>query len=140
MTTSYNEIYSLFLSKIEDYEIHEKLKTQYEFAQEILFDFLRSSIPKFTYSIKNLSNRDDVLFQFNLQLSDIEKEILATLMVVEYLSPKILREEYLESGLGSKDYRNFSPAKQLETMTKLRESFKAEANSLMIEYYYRQGF
>ncbi|MFO1442804.1 hypothetical protein KDN24_06195 [Bacillus sp. Bva_UNVM-123] len=104
-----------------------------------MFDFLKSAIPKFTYSVKDLSNRDDILLQFNFILSEIEKEILATLMVVEYLSPKILRDEFLESRLGSKDYREFSPANQLKELKDLRKIFKDEANLLMIEYYYRQG-
>ncbi len=139
MTTSYELIYSIFLGKIEDFDIKEQLELEYDIAQELLFDFLRSAIPKFTYSIKDLSNRDDLFNQFNLVLNDMEKEILATLMVVEYLSPKILKDELLENHLGSKDYRIFSPANQLKEVRELRESFKSEANSLMVEYYYRQG-
>jgi hypothetical protein len=139
LTTSYESIYSSFLGKIEDYDIQKRLELEFEFAQEMLHDFLKSAIPKFTYSIKDLSDRDDTLLQFNLTLTDMEKEILATLMVVEYLSPKILRDELLENHLGSKDYRTFSPANQIKEVRELRESFKSEANSLMIEYYYRQG-
>lgn len=137
--TQYSEIYALFLGKIEDYDIKNKLQVDFEFVNELLYDFLKSAIPKFTYSVKDLSNRDDVLMQFKFQLNDMEKEILSTLMVVEYLSPKILRDELLEDKLGSKDFRIFSPANQLKETRELRESFKNEANLLMIEYYYRQG-
>lgn len=137
--TAYEEIYARFLGKIEDYEIQEKLQLEYEFVQELLYDFLKSSIPKFTYSVKDLSNRDDTLLQFNIQLTDMEQEILSTLMVVEYLSPKILRDELLEDKLGSKDFRIFSPANLLKEVRELRQTFKSEANSLMIEYYYRNG-
>nr|BDD47809.1 hypothetical protein 10 [Bacillaceae bacterium] len=137
--TTFEEVYSRFLGKIEDYEIHEKLQLDYEFAQELLLDFLKSAIPKFTYSTKDLSNRDDVLLKFNIQLTEMEKEILSTLMVVEYLSPKVLKEEYFASRLGSKDYREYSPANMLKEAREVRKSFKSEANSLMIEYYYRQG-
>ena len=137
--TTFEDVYSYFLGKIEDYEIQEKLQLDYEFAQELLYDFMKSAIPKFTYSTKDLSDRDETLLKFNIELTDMEKEILSTLMVVEYLSPKVLKEEYFESRLGSKDYREFSPANQLKEVRELRESFKREANSLMIEYYYRQG-
>lgn len=136
--TTYDEIYELFLSKIEDYEIHQKLVVEIDFVKEMMFDFLRSAIPKFTYVTKDLSERDDSLNQFNNILTDMEKEILAILMVVEYLSPKIIRDEYIESRLGSKDYREFSPANQLKVLMDLRQNFINEANSLMIEYYYRQ--
>lgn len=137
--TTYDEIFGLFLSKVEDFEIQNKLQMEIDFAKEMLFDFLRSAIPKFTYSTKDLSNRDDTLLQFNIALTDMEKEILSTLMVVEYLSPKIIRDEYLESYLGSKDYKTFSPANLLKELKDLRKTFKDEANSLMVEYYYRQG-
>ncbi|WP_409971652.1 hypothetical protein [Bacillus sp. Bva_UNVM-123] len=137
--TTYDNVYELFLSKVEDFELQKKLELELNFANEVMFDFLKSAIPKFTYSVKDLSNRDDILLQFNFILSEIEKEILATLMVVEYLSPKILRDEFLESRLGSKDYREFSPANQLKELKDLRKIFKDEANLLMIEYYYRQG-
>jgi len=138
--TPYSEVYAYFLGKIEDYEIHQKLQLDYEFAQELLYDFLKSSIPKFTYSTKDLSDRDDLLQQFNITLTEMEKEILSTLMVVEYLSPKILRDELLEERLGSKDFKLFSPANQLKEVRELRQTFKDEANALMIEYYYRVGF
>lgn len=138
--TQFDEVYAIFLSKVDDYDIQKKLELDFDFAQELMFDFLKSAIPKFTYSTKDLSNRDSILLQFNLQLSDMEKEILGTLMVVEYLSPKILRDELLLDRLGSKDFRTFSPANLLKETRELRESFKSEANSLMVEYYYRQGF
>ncbi len=138
--TPYDEVYDLFLSKTDDYEIMKELKEDIDLGKEMLFDFLRSSIPKFTYSTKDLSDRDELLLQFNIDLSEMEKEILATLMVVEYLSPKILRSDLLENSLGSKDFKTFSPANQIKEIRELRQTFKDEANSLMVEYYYRQGY
>lgn len=137
--TTYEDVYSLFLSKIEDFDIKNTMELDYELGQELLNDFLKSSITKFTYCVKNLFDRDDNFGQFNIELSEMEKEILSTLMVVEYLSPKILRDELLENNLSSKDYRLFSPANQIKEVRELRELYKSEANSLMIEYYYRQG-
>lgn len=137
--TPYSSIFDLFLSKIEDYEIKNDILTDPDFANEILLGFLKSAIPKFTYSTKDLSDRDDTLLQFNIDLSSMEQEILSTLMVVEYLSPKILRTDLLENNLGSKDFRQYSPANQIKEVRELRESIKTEANSLMVEYYYRQG-
>lgn len=135
--TKFDEIYEIFISKIEDDNIRDYFINNYEFAQSILYDFLRSSISKFTYSKKDLHNRDEVLAQFNIELDDLEKEILATLMIIEYLSPKILRTELLEDRLGSKDFRQFAPQNLLKEVKSLRESFKSEANLLIMEYYYR---
>lgn len=137
--TSYDEIFDLFLNKINDYYIKNQIEINITFANEILLGYLKSAIPKFTYSTKELSKRDDSLFQFNIELNELEKEILSILMVVEYLSPKMLREEYLQNRLGSKDYTNFSPTNQLKQLRELKKDVISDANLLMIEYYYRQG-
>ncbi|KOS61438.1 hypothetical protein FJQ98_16685 [Lysinibacillus agricola] len=138
-STSYSDIFGLFLDKVNDYYIKNQLENNPVFADEILLGYLRSAIPKFTYSTKNLSNREDALFQFNICLSDMEKEILATLMIAEHLSPKIISEDYVYNKIGSKDYNQHSPANQLKQLLELRKGIIDEANLLMIEYYYRQG-
>lgn len=137
--TSYEEIYDLFLNKIHDYYIKNQIETNIDFAKDIMLGYLRSSIPKFSYCDVDLSNRDDTLNQFNVNLSDIEKEVLSILMVVEYLSPKMLREEFLQNRLGSKDYNSHSPSNQLNQLRELKKDVVNDANLLMTEYYYRQG-
>ncbi|MED4883904.1 hypothetical protein [Bacillus smithii] len=136
--TPYDEIYELFLSKIEDYALKNDLQNDLQFAKEKMFDWLKSAIPKFTYCTKDLSQRDEVNQAFTETLNDMEKEILSTLMVVEYLSPKVLRSEYFETYLGSKDFANYSPANQLKQVNNLKKSIKEEADSLMIQYYFMQ--
>lgn len=139
MPTSYSEVYNSFLSKIDDYYIKSQLQLDREFAEDMMLDYLKSATSKFTYSAKDLSKRDDVLQHFNEELTNMEVEILAMLMIAEYLSPKIVRDEFLENRLGSKDYSEFSPANQLKQLRELKKSIVDEVNVLMIEYYYRQG-
>lgn len=138
--TPYDDIYGMFLSKTEDYDIAKRISEDPDKGKELLLEFLVSAIPKFTYSIKNLSDRSDLSHQFNIYLSDLEKEILAVLMVVEYMSPKMLRSDLLENTLGSKDFKSWSPANQIKEIRAVRETYQREANSLMTEYYYRQGY
>lgn len=137
-STTYDEIYNLFLNKINDYFIKKQLETNLSFAKDILLGYLQSAIPKFTYCVKDLDDRDDVVSTFNIKLNSMEKEILSSLMVVEHLTPKIIRDEYLENRLGSKDYSEFSPANQLKQLRELKSEFVSSANTLMLEYYYRQ--
>ena len=136
--TTFNEIYNRFLSKIEDYDLLESLidEENSEAVTQELYGFLQSSIPKFTYGIDRLKDRNET--SFSNELTELEKEIVSTLMVIEYLSPKILRTEFLEQRLGSKDYRLFSPANQMKEVREIRESFKREANQLMTEYYFSE--
>lgn len=137
--TTYDEIYDRFLDKIHDYSINTQLENNIVFANSLLLGYLRSAIPRFTYCVKDLSKRNDTLLQFNICLSEREKEILSLLMVVEHLRPKILRDEYLVNRLGSKDYQEFSPSNQLKVLNDLQERLKDDANTLMLEYYYRES-
>ena len=151
MPTKFDEIYDIFLGKIEDYEILDiinKIREDFQddeqkiqnILSELFFIYLKSSINKFTDCTQDLSKRNDESFQFELSLTGMEIEILATLMVVEYLSPKVIRSENLESYLGSKDFRQYSPANQLKETRSLREAVQLEASSLILDYYYRSGY
>ena len=150
MPTKFDEIYDIFLGKIEDYDVLDtinEIQDQFngdeekiqEVLQELFFIYLRSATRKFTDCTQDLSLRDDNNYTFNIELTGMEIEILAALMVIEYLSPKIIRSETLESYLGSKDFRQYSPANQLKETKALRESIQTEASTLILDYYYRSG-
>lgn len=137
--TPYTSVFELFMSKINDQEMKSIYQNDSLFFQELLVDFLKSAIPKFTYCTQDLTLRDDITLKFNIELSEMEKEILAIFMLAEYYNPKINRDEYLLNRLGSKDYNQFSPSNQLAQLKDLRKIYLNEANLLMLEYYYRQG-
>lgn len=137
--TPYSKIFDVFMGKINDREMENMYKKDPLLFQKILVDFLKSALPKFTYCVKDLTDRDDNLLEFNMTLTQLEIEILAILMLAEYFNPKINRDEYLLNRLGSKDYSLFSPTNQLKELKDLRKVYINEANLLMIEYYYRQG-
>ena len=139
MTTTYDEVYGLFTPKIKDIYFRQQLEFNFEFAEILMLGYLKYAIPRFTYCVKNLSLRDDDTGRFEIELSDMEKEILATFMVASYLNPKINSDDYLLRQLGSKDYIQFSPNNQLKELKDLQKNTIDEANLLMIEYYYRQG-
>lgn len=137
--TTYAEIYDLFLSKISDFDLLEEYNVSPDNAEDELKGYLKSALPKFTYCSKDLFDRDDTLAQFNFTLSPMEQEIISIWMLAEYLSPKIFKTELLETNLGSKDFKLYSPANQIKEVRELKESIVKEVNLLMIEYYYRQG-
>ncbi|WP_235887836.1 hypothetical protein [Neobacillus paridis] len=130
MATSYQEIYERFTSKITDFYLSNLTDEE---AKEYFETFLKSSIIKFRYCNK-LSDRDEDLKQFNNDLTDEEKEILSILMIVEYLTPKLLTDELLKQTLNSKDYYLSSQANHIKEIRELRDKYQQEANSLMILY------
>ena len=133
MATSYSEIYSRFLPKITNYLFIDLPKEELE---DQLYTYLRSSIVKFRYCEK-LSKRDDLSQTFNETLTDEEQEILATLMSVEYLTPKLLTDELLQQRLSSKDYTLTSQANHIKEIRSLQDRYSKEAKDLMILYTYK---
>ncbi|AZV43721.1 hypothetical protein BAOM_3112 [Peribacillus asahii] len=130
MATSYQDIYARFLPKVTDYSY---LNLTNEEVEDNLETFMKSSIIKFRYCNK-LSDRDEAVNVFNENLTDEEQEILATLMCVEFLTPKLLTDDLLKQTLNSKDYSLYSQANHIKEIRQLRDIFQKEANNLMILY------
>lgn len=134
MATPYNDIYAYFLLKVNDYSFANMDQSDLE---DMLKDYLKVAVSKFApYSNVKL-DRDDTSNQFYNDLSDEEKNILATLMVVEYLQSKLLTSDLLQQMLSDKDYRIYSQANQIKELRLLYSQMKADAENLITKYSYR---
>ena len=132
MSTLYNIIDNSFLNKITD----DYLLGLYDGdLQDLIDGYRKSAIPKFK-QCKKLQDRDEELKQFNLTLTDEEVEILANLMVLEWLKPQINSIEVLKQTMSTKDYKTFSNANLLNSLIGLRKETLAEIDSLIISYTY----
>ena len=133
MATPFSEIYSRMLGKISDYSF---INLTIEELEDSLEPFLLTSCVKFKKCLTDLKDRDMVTKQFKIELTDEEEEILASLMIVEYLSPKIITSDLLQQSLSSKDYKIYSQANHIKEIKEIRKMYKEEANSLMMSYSY----
>lgn len=131
--TSFDEIYDVFLSQINDPDFLNEPN-----SDELMLRYLKNSIPKFNKSLKLLSDRTDT--EFNSDLTDTEILILGTLMVVEYCQPQIMTIENLRHAMSWKDYSFTSQANHITALVNLRDSKKKEANKLMLDYAYDNAF
>ena len=86
MATPYYKIYEKALSKITDYDL---ATIPNDDLQATLHGWLMSAISKFRKCKNDLSDRDDELGVFNVDLIDEEIEILALLIVSEWLEPQV---------------------------------------------------
>lgn len=138
MATPYIEIYEMFLRDIRNKKFIDLLTP--EELGDTLSDYLAEACDiHFKKCIVDLSDRDDGLEQFNAELSNEEKRILAKAMRIKWLSSNfIANEELLNSKLTTKDYNVFSPANQLTTLLNLEKEFKRELKSLITRYQYDQ--
>ena len=134
MPTPYSNIYDLFSGMNSDYEF---LSLSVEIQDEILEGWLLSAIGEFSDKCKvDLSDRDEILKQFNLSLSDKEKKVLAKLMICEWLSPKLYTLENLRNQLSSKDFSLFSPANLLKEIRTTHILATSTASRMIVAYSY----
>lgn len=132
--TSYETIYNRFLNKITSYRI---LELSDDDVQEMLLQWLNAAIPKFRRCKTDLSLRDDELLEFNNDLMENEIEILALLMVNEWLEPQINSELYVSQFYGGKEEKFFAQANHLEKLIELKKQNRYEVQKLMRDYAYQ---
>ena len=112
MATHVDEIFSRFLSQIEDESL---LEIDEEILEELMYDYLCKSIVDFNVCTKDLRINP----RTNEIVSDLEEDeaqILAFGMVMHYLTPKILREENLQQMVTSSDFSKLSNANMLNNV------------------------
>lgn len=134
MATPFSDIYDVFLGKITDFTFLSL--TIQEIEDNFLKGYLTSAIVDFKKCEKDLTDRDDGLSTFNIDLDGEEKEILAVLMIPKYLSPKIVTSELLKQHLSDKDFRIYSQANHLKELMDLFDKMTERANELIISYTY----
>ena len=133
MATSYEEIYNLASNKITDPEI--ALLSQ-EDIEELFHGYLISAIHKFRKCKNDLSNRDDESRQFNVDLLDVEKEILAILVAREWLQPQLYSALLTKQVFSDKEQKYYSQSSHISELRALDETLKIEAQKLSRDYTY----
>lgn len=134
--TKFSEIYTIFLSKIEDYSYSEMYE---EDLSELLRGFLMSAVSQFkSVCRKDLTNiikgHEDGEDFFAEELDDDEIEILALFMVVAHMDMNIVTEDNLTNFLNSRDYRQYSSANLIHRTKDIRLMYKHDAELAMISY------
>lgn len=132
--TSYDEIYERFSTKITDYKL---LELSDKDVRMMLHDWLNGAIVKFRRCKTDLANRDDELNSFIDDLLDIEKEILAELMVGEWLEPQLNSVLYTSQFFGGKEEKFYSQASGLNSLMALKEKNRTNCLNLMRDYGYQ---
>lgn len=137
MATTIDKLYDAFLSKISDYTYLSNDITEADINDE-LFGYFKTARTKF-YRCKNSLEVivNDVGEQsFTVELHPMEIEVLATLMLVEYIKPQLVTGETLKQMLSDKDFKISSQASQLREIRLLYNVLKSDASKLITEYTY----
>lgn len=134
--TPYFNVYKRFLRKITDYGLAELSN---ENMEDIMNGYLDSAISLFVKCKKDLSNRDDEKQTFNEDLTDTEQEIIAKLLVVEWIEPQINSIMNLQPILNDHDFETYSQANFLKVKLELKTDLKSELDNLIVNYTYDNG-
>lgn len=133
MATPYSIIYDRALAKLTDYDL---AFVPDDDLQLMLRGWLKSAIAKFRKCASDLSDRDDELNTFNVDLVDEEIEILAMLVVSEWLEPQVNSVLLTHQMFGGKEEKYYAQANQLAEIKALRDETRTEARKLMRDYTY----
>lgn len=129
--TSYNKVFNSFSKHITDIRM-------IDFTDQDMFNMARelmeSAIPKFMMCKSDLSDRDDELAQFNVDLLPIEIDILGIMMASEWLEPQINSTDFTLQFFGSKDEKWFAPSGLLDKLKERQHELEIKAPKLMNEY------
>lgn len=130
MNTTYQYVYDEFKDSITDPDL-------LQFAEELQLDMLlaimRKAIVKcnrITKKVCDLTSRDDILAEFNIEIPDDVLDILLEWMIVVWLKPFVNNIENLRNNLNTKDFTMYSPANLLEKIGDRYDKAFMEANSL----------
>ena len=136
MATPYSIVYDRCLQKIEDFDMASLPE---EDVENMLLNWLTSAVSKFRKCKSDMSNRDDELRIFNVDLVDEEIEILALLMVCEWLEPQVNSVLLTHQMFGGKEEKYYAQANQLAELKALRDTTRTEARKLMRDFTYFSG-
>lgn len=134
--TTYQDVYTRFLSKIEDEYLasldDEELNTA-------LYPLLLGAINGFSrISEHNLRQRDERARVFYETLSEDEIEVLAVLMkpiwLERYLnSSRKIEQQYFDAGI-----KTYSPNENLRNLTAMYQQYLVDARKAKTEYTYKR--
>ena len=135
MNTSYEKIYKIFLNKITDYDLGLLSDNELLLFCDSVF---LSAITKIkSFDMNNLTNRDDDLRIFNSELTDVECEVIASQMVVEWVDRKINTTQLIHMFVGTKDESMASQANHIKLLLELKEKQRSIVSIMMRDAKYK---
>jgi len=136
VATAYNEVFTLFLSGIQDYKIDNLyLSATPTLADAYMCDFLIKGIPYFDNCEQDLENRDDTTRTFNITLTTDEKVILSDLMTVQWLTKEVNDIRQMQLHLSDpKAFKHYAEANNLKEKKDLLGVMQEKADKLMVRY------
>lgn len=135
--TLYKELFDSVYSKMQDQDLKDLLEEE---ADNIIKEYLEPAITNFECCDQNLNDRDEANKCFNFELSVVNKEILATFMVYQYIRANyVLVTEMLRAHMSTTDFHKYDNANVLTRVTEIQNDLYKRNKQLMINYSIRNS-
>jgi len=141
MPTLFSDVYTKASILFDDANLLSNLTDdEYEDLLELFLS--KSKSIYFKSCKKDLSDVDDVLKEFNEDLSLEEQWILATGIRLIWLERKLYKEENLRNRITTKDYNSFSGGNLIDKLTTLRDKTEKDLKQKVVDYSFNlfEGF
>lgn len=136
--TAYKELADYVFRKIKDSNFAQMINEK--IAYDIVIGYLRTAIVMFENCKQDLSDRDDIMQEFNCTLNDNTFIILCNYMVIEWLTSEfILTRQTLKARLSTSDYHKIDTKDMLGKAIELRSMLKSENDQLAINKSYKDS-
>lgn len=116
MVTTYSDVYELVLSLISSYKIHDiYVKDGVDGIETFFMPYLKIASGELENSAGiDISDRDDLLRQFNIKLSDGKQLIIAKYIMIGYLSKETHDIMQMQLHLQDGDFKTYAEKNNLE--------------------------
>ena len=132
MNTTLEEIISLYLAKIENYDY-------LQYTEEELLEELKPMLLSATSKLLSLDVKIDFdMEEFNRELEPIEQNLIALGLVEEFLTQKVNSIKILKNHLTTKDFNLYSSANMLKQLRETLDSVSKEKYYLETRYEYKK--
>lgn len=136
MVTPYSNIFTRFLRKIKDIDLGNKLIQNTDLAESQMIGYMDSAVENYVQCSTDLSDRDDTLKQFNQKLKTSDEEIIATRMVVEWVSPFVASIMSLQPFLTDQEFTTESNRLGIGNKLALQKEFENKTETLISKHSY----
>ena len=143
MNLQYEDIFSVFLTKITDYSF---LEYDNDYVREQMVSWLHasSSYPRLVAKFSTLSMQDEVaMLDFTLKNpindeldAEFVKNILAHSMVISWLEPQVKNVLLTKQMLGGKEEKFYAQANHLSQLQQMLSEAKFELAKILRDYGY----
>lgn len=107
---------------------------------EILIDYIRPAIVRYSNCKQNLSDRDDIMQRFNFALTDTNKEILIRYVVINWIEANFINvPSMLKTQLISKEFNATHSVELLDKLINLRDRYILEIENLISKNSYKNS-